>query len=237
MSALFFTRARLRKDASIAAIRSLLSPADDSERFSAAHKIVWSLFADGKERKRDFLWREAGPGCFYLLSERRPNDYLGLFEVDEPKLFEPDLKSGERLKFMLRANATVSKAGEKGTRGKPCDVVMNAIHSTPTGERSVVRSRVVESAGNEWLSKQGEKHGFELLSGSRNNGDDEAGNGQITSYRTLSIPRRGKPARLGVIDFDGVLEVRDPERFISSIGQGLGRAKAFGCGLMLIRRA
>lgn len=237
MNALFLTRARLRKDVSVAAIRSLLSPADDSERFSAAHKVVWSLFSDGAERKRDFLWREAGPGFFYLLSERLPNDQLGLFEVDEPKLFEPHLKSGEKLKFMLRANATVSKAGEKGIRGKPCDVVMNAIHSTPPGERAVIRSRAVQSAGTEWLSKQGEKHGFALLSAGGNDGDDEAGSGQITSYRTLSIPRRGKPARLGVIDFDGVLEVIDPERFVASIAQGLGRAKAFGCGLMLIRRA
>jgi CRISPR system Cascade subunit CasE len=40
----------------------------------------------------------------------------------------------------------------------------------------------------------------------------------------------------GVLDISGVLEVRDPARFLARLIQGFGRARAFGCGLMLIRR-
>jgi CRISPR system Cascade subunit CasE len=34
-----------------------------------------------------------------------------------------------------------------------------------------------------------------------------------------------------------VLTVRNPASFLATLGQGFGRARAFGCGLMLIRRA
>jgi CRISPR system Cascade subunit CasE len=42
--------------------------------------------------------------------------------------------------------------------------------------------------------------------------------------------------RVGVLDFEGMLVVEAPELFLASVAQGFGRAKAFGCGLMLIRR-
>jgi CRISPR system Cascade subunit CasE len=42
---------------------------------------------------------------------------------------------------------------------------------------------------------------------------------------------------IAVLEFAGVLTVRDPARFLAALAQGFGHAKAFGCGLMLIRRA
>ena len=39
------------------------------------------------------------------------------------------------------------------------------------------------------------------------------------------------------LDLDGVLTVSDPASLAPAIGQGFGAAKAYGCGLMLIRRA
>jgi len=38
------------------------------------------------------------------------------------------------------------------------------------------------------------------------------------------------------VDYEGVLTVSDPELLLAQLSIGLGRAKAFGCGLMLIRR-
>jgi CRISPR system Cascade subunit CasE len=40
-----------------------------------------------------------------------------------------------------------------------------------------------------------------------------------------------------MLEMTGRLEVNEPEAFLSHLSQGFGRAKAFGCGLMLIRRA
>jgi CRISPR system Cascade subunit CasE len=39
------------------------------------------------------------------------------------------------------------------------------------------------------------------------------------------------------VDFSGELTVVDPDTFCAALQRGIGRAKAFGCGLMLVRRA
>ena len=38
------------------------------------------------------------------------------------------------------------------------------------------------------------------------------------------------------LDFAGILEVTDPERFQNTLFNGIGPAKGFGCGLLLVRR-
>jgi CRISPR system Cascade subunit CasE len=43
--------------------------------------------------------------------------------------------------------------------------------------------------------------------------------------------------RLSTLDFDGLLTVADPGRFGELLFSGLGPAKGFGCGLMLIKGA
>ena len=54
---------------------------------------------------------------------------------------------------------------------------------------------------------------------------------------TLRISRPGSAAiRLGTLEYEGSLVVRDPAAFLAGLFTGFGRARAFGCGLMLIRR-
>lgn len=228
--ALFLSRARVRRDAPIAALRDVLVPGDDSTRFSAGHQLVWTLFADAPERDRDFLWREWEPGHFLILSRRPPIDAHAIFDLDLPKPFQPGLRVGQRLRFSLRANATVAKSLVAGARGKPCDVVMDALHKLPPSERAGERSRIVQEVGSRWLATQGERSGF-----STGRDDDRV---QVMSYRQLQLRRRGAtPARVGVLDLEGTLTVTDAERFLARVATGFGRAKAFGCGLMLIMRA
>jgi CRISPR system Cascade subunit CasE len=45
----------------------------------------------------------------------------------------------------------------------------------------------------------------------------------------------GHHVQFSSVDYQGGLTVADPEVFISSYTHGFGRAKAMGCGLMLIR--
>lgn len=224
----FLSRARLRSDASVGTLRSLLLPAEESARVSTVHKLVWALFAADAEQRRDFLWREVAPGHFYLLSARPPHDAHHLFELDEPKVFAPHLAAGDRLAFSLRANATVSRSAGPRSRGKPEDVVMRALHGLDGKERARQRADVVAREGRAWLSRQGERHGFTL------EGDAAC---RVVAHRVLSLARRGPPARMGVLDLEGVLTVRDPALLVETIGTGFGRGKAFGNGLMLIRRA
>jgi len=222
--ALFLSRARLRRDASSAALAEIFQPEELDKRVSVAHKLLWTLFSDRPDRRRDFLWREANPGAFYLLSQREPQNTHGLFEIDPPKPFAPALKPGDRLVFSLRANPTVAcKNGSE--RGKRSDIVMNTIKSVPKGERAEPRQIAIHEAGEAWMRRQGERRGFSI----------EAV--RVDRYQIMRPPHGRQKMQIATLDFDGVLRVADNATFVAALAQGFGRAKAYGCGLMLIRRA
>lgn len=227
MTALWLCRAQLRHDsAATCSLARLLVPEGQGARTAAGHRLVWALFTDGPERRRDFLWREEAPGCFMALSARPPTPIPDLFDV-QFKSFEPLLTPGDRLAFTLRANPVVSRAEAPGRRGKRHDVVMDALHAMPQAERAGARLDAVAKAGRAWLSRQGEAHGFTLAEGVG-----------IDGYEPVRIPRDGgRPARFSQLDFTGRLTVTDPAAFMTTLAAGFGRARAFGCGLMLIRRA
>jgi len=224
---LLLSRITLRRDAPTQALAPLLLPADGQARMAASHHLVWALFSDGPERRRDFLWREEAPGRFLALSDRPPNPLHDLFEIDS-KDFAPALSAGDRLGFALRANPVVARKAEGAKRGKRSDVVMDALHSVPKGaERQQRRPDAVITAGRAWLVRLGERHGFQP--------DQDV---TVDGYETIRIPRSGRDLiRFGRLDFEGTLTVTDPVIFLAALAKGFGRARAFGCGLMLIRRA
>ena len=106
----------------------------------AHHRLVWALFAGDPDRKRDFLWRSEGKGRFLILSPEVPSaDGAGLFAPPEVKPFAPDLRAGDRLGFVLRANATRTRKLDPDRPAKRVDVVMDAIHHLPPGQHSDAR--------------------------------------------------------------------------------------------------
>lgn len=233
MTAMFLSRARLRSDSSVQAIAPLLLPEDGHARLLAAHRLVWSLMSDDPDRTRDFLWREEKPGAFLILAPRPADANGGLFDV-ESKPWEPTLRVGDRLGFMLRANPTVARSvnarepGKRGVRGKRHDVVMDALHDVTPGGRAAQRPNAVVAAGRQWLIQQGTRVGFE----------PDADTLRIDGYDTVRISRNSeKPVEFGRLDFEGVMKVTNPAALLAAVVSGLGRARAFGCGLMLLRRA
>ncbi len=131
--------------------------------------------------------------------------------------------------FSLRANATVSRARGAGKRaGKRDDVVMAALKAFPPGERTAPRKEIIRREGLAWLQRQGAAAGFDIT-------DTEVA---IDGYEPLTIRGSGRVAlRLSIIEFDGLLTVREPTKFLDNVARGFGRGKAFGLGLMLLRRA
>jgi CRISPR system Cascade subunit CasE len=236
MTPLHLSRVRLRSGRGevLSAIAPLLIPEDGSKRAGHAHRVIWLLFQDIVEADRDFLWRDEGDGRYLVLSPRPPSDQHGLFEIDS-KEFAPALAAGDRLRFSLRANPTVARKGAldeqaraSRTRGKRVDVVMDAIYSLPKGERAEVRDQLAHEAGTAWLQAQGERSGFKLTSP-----PEIGGYAQIPVERT----KGRRPVGFSVLDFAGELEIIDPSAFLTKLASGFGGAKAFGNGLMLIRRA
>jgi CRISPR system Cascade subunit CasE len=231
---LYLSRVRVRRDQELAALAPLLDPGgipgaaldplEQGRRIDAHHRLIWSLFADHAGRRRDFLWRSAGGGAFLVLSRRPPSERPALFEPPEVKPFAPALVAGDRLAFALRANATRDRKG-----GPRVDVVMDALHSLPRSDRNEARMRFAQDAGEAWLGRQGSLAGFEPERVS------------VSDYSVAALPgnvgRRGTQPRYGILEMTGELVVTDPPLFLERLAGGFGRARAFGCGLMLVRRA
>ncbi len=227
----YLSRARLKHDASAAALAPLLlgRTGRGGATGQPGHHLVWSLFADDPDRRRDFLWREMETGVFLILSARQPEDRHGLFEIAAPKPFTPALERGDRLGFSLRANPVVRRRLPSLRRSVKHDVVMDALRSHGKGSRAEHRLAVVREQGIAWLARQGIKCGFEI----------QAGDVRVDGYDQHRVSRRDSAPAMSysTLDLEGVLTVSDPGAFLAAIAHGFGAAKAYGCGLMLIRRA
>ena len=227
----YLSRVRLKREASVGALAPLLlgKAAGGGRSRQPGHHLVWSLFADGAGRKRDFLWREIETGEFLILSVRHPEDRHGLFEIDEPKAFTPVLECGDRLRFSLYANPVVRRRRSSGRRSAKHDVVMDGLRSHAKGERAAHRFEVMREQGFAWLTRQGTSSGFEIRSADV----------EVDGYDQHRISRTGQTRSMlySTVDFEGILTVSDPAALLTAIARGFGGAKAYGCGLMLIRRA
>ena len=220
---MFLSRLTLRQDPDMAALGQLLNPDHDGRRMDAHHRLIWAAFAGDADARRDFLWREMGQGGFLVLSSRQPGQ-SPLFDPPEVTGFTPDLAPGDRLAFALRANATHTVTEADGKK-RHSDVVMEALTPVRQEQRAEMRMEVAQAAGAQWLAGQGARAGFAVRQAA------------VTAYRVVEPPGKGRRRpRFGVLDLEGVIEVTDPAAFLPRLGQGFGRAKAFGCGLMLIRR-
>ena len=219
----YFTRVRLKRDLTVSALTPLLLGPNDGRH--TGHHLMWSLFADDPARQRDFLWREMPGGVFFVLSARLPEDRHGLFDISPPKVFDPELAEGDALGFSLRANPVVRK-GANG-RSKKHDVVMDALQGVERKTRAQRREAAVQTSGFAWLQRQGERAGFTV----------RQSHVRIDSYEQHRVAKKaGRSMSFSTLDYEGVLTVVDPEVFVRALARGLGSARAYGCGLLLIRR-
>lgn len=182
------------------------------------HQWLWELFPGGKERQ--FLYRREelqGAFRFFVLSQERPAE-SAIFDV-QCRPFAPELSVGQILRFTLRANPTICKAGKRH------DLLMEAKRQVKTQPDSRDIWTYQQQAALEWLSRQGEQNGFSLREAS------------VDAYRQQQI-RREKSRQMiqfSCVDYAGVLVVNNPVLFLQRLVQGYGKSRAFGCGMMLIK--
>lgn len=216
---MYFSRIELRHDAH-AVNRAGRALGGDGYRL---HQALWRLF---QGENRDFLYRrvesEHWP-CFYIVSAHPPQDREELWSI-QVKDYDPRLVAGQRLAFSLCANPVVTKTG---STGKPVrhDVVMDTkTTSRQTGE-AIAQAELIQEAGYSWLSRRAGKNGFQL---------EALRVGGYRQHRLLKARGRN-PIRFSTLDFDGVMTVMEPDRLRRTLFDGIGPAKAFGCGLLLVR--
>lgn len=169
----------------------------------------------------------------YLLSEEGlPNPAYKNVEVSYR-----GLRNGQTVAFSLRANPT--KRIAKPTKG---DDMLK-------GKRVAL---LREEEQIDWLVRKGDERengcpgGFEILVKEIQEQNDEIRQiahvnttleGKQTGYkRDKKDGRREYRMTHLAVRFDGLLRITDPDAFRKTLARGIGPAKAFGCGLMLVRR-
>lgn len=211
----------------------------------AEHQWLWRFFPATPGSPRDFLFRrrdgEAVPK-FYVVSQRPAQAPSGAWRI-QSRAYAPAVPAGTRLCFDLRANPVITHTVDgKRTRH---DVVMEAKKQLLVA-RGLVRwedwrpdqrtsdgqpdfrppmYELVQNTCAAWLEKRAADHGFAV----------DAESLIVDAYQQHG-GKKGQ-LRFSTVDFRGELTVSDPERFAQALRNGIGPAKAFGCGLLLVRRA
>jgi len=189
----------------------------------AMHQLVWSAFPDREQGGTGrVLFRleplaDGRPPVVLVQSQREPAweplEQAGCL-TSECKPSSPMVSRGQRLRFRLRANPTARRVFSPPVpEGMP----------KPSGTRIGVYG---EEAQRAWLDRKAGQSGFKVLD------CRVADRGFQESHR-----RDGSaPLRHLCVDFEGILEVADPERFLSAVENGIGSGKAFGFGLLSLAR-
>jgi CRISPR system Cascade subunit CasE len=185
------------------------------------HQALWRLFPGFEDAERDFLFRveqiQAGIGASVLLqSLLKPEggDQSPLLLAQRE--FGLNVPKGQRLRFRLRANPIKTiKDGNKGTiekKGKTFTKTVRVPLLHEEQQQAWLERKLQDFAQLETLIVQPEP---------------------VFYFRK---PKEGRSGKIQTVLFDGVLTVTDAEIFQAHVAQGIGPAKAFGCGLLSIAR-
>ena len=201
----------------------------------AMHAVVMSAtgghVGDGPGR---VLWRvdRGMTTALYILSPVEPDCSQLVTEVGaagtqartlDYSPFLASLDAGQLWAFRLAANPSYSASRGPGVRGQRY------------GHVTVEQQR-------QWLIDRLPRFGFELMPVDHADGEgtDEA---VLVAYRERPVFNRRRPGGEGYdrvtinrTVYEGVLRVTDPEPLRRALIAGIGRSKAYGCGLMTLAR-
>lgn len=202
-------------------MRALAAP----QRF---HGAVEAAFAGDRARR---LWRlDRLDGRLFLLivSEARP-DLMGIAAQFGPRAgqglapttrdyapFLGHLAAGQVCRFRLAANPVENVSG-RATPDAP----------RPRGKP---RAHCTVAHQERWLSERAARLGF-----SATNRAGEA-TFRVTESRWLRFVKHGagRPVSILAVAYEGLLRIKDPDRFRETLTHGVGRGKAYGLGLLTV---
>jgi len=130
----------------------------------------------------------------------------------ESKLINVEVAADQVLTFRLRANPTKRLSADKGSTGKRVGLYTEE-----------------EQLG--WLQRKGGQHGFRVLQ------SQVRSDGKIKNGNAIRRDDGVHDLELLSVQFDGVLQVADPDLLIRAVEKGIGSAKGFGFGLLSLAPA
>lgn len=216
-----------------------------TQGFDLGYLVHWQLVT---------LFGDAAPRTFAIQSEDGPwIDVLGYFEgevdamhaaragadpaavaaCDWPAFgarpMPPAWRSGVRLDFETRVCPVVRRprGTPHGRKGAEVDAFLAACDGA--GGAPVDRMTVYRG----WIAKQFERDGAAVLS----RFDAVAFRRAVLHRRTQGDARRAQSLERPDLTATGTIEVGSPEAFDRLVRRGLGRHRAFGFGMLLLRPA
>jgi len=187
------------------------------------HRQLWRLFPDQPREVRQeaeaprqgFLYRfeEMSPGkpVRVLLQSRLPPQAASDIALLGSREIAPKPAAGQSLAFLLTANpiktiVDTEKAAKPGKVADKCRVPL--IHEEE--QLAWLVRKLAEAASVETATAQ--------------------------VHEALHFRKGQRVGKLARVTFEGLLRVQDPNALLRLLENGLGPAKAFGCGLLLVRR-
>ncbi|MGI6085016.1 MAG: type I-E CRISPR-associated protein Cas6/Cse3/CasE [Acetivibrionales bacterium] len=190
------------------------------------HAAVENSFPPDAINKIRNLWRidRLGKDLFLLVLSNVKPDFTHIIEQfgwpeSEQKWETRDysillerIKTGQRWQFRLLAN--------------PVHSVKQTDKLSPHEQtkRSKIYAHVTVKQQGKWLLDRAAKNGFSI----------QEGNFSVIHREVKKFRRHGKIVTLGIATFEGILEVTDVTLFLRTLTNGIGRAKAYGCGMLTI---
>lgn len=192
------------------------------------HAAVESSFPPDMAEDGRNLWRvDRLDNVLYLLvfSNKKPDfshiveqfGWPGAEQKWETKNYTPlieQIQTGQRWNFRLRANPVHS--------AKPTGISQ----TQESAERGKIYAHVTVQQQEQWLLDRAVKYGFRLQEDSF----------CVVQQEVKKFQRKSNPVTLGTATFEGILEVTDTTLFLQALTCGIGRAKAYGCGLLTIAK-
>jgi len=153
--------------------------------------------------------------------------------IVETRPYDPQLQTGELVRFDLRVNPTITAS----KTGKRHDVLMHAKHQAKA--EGLVPDEIakrIESSGRQWLMER--PMGIRIIVDPDDLPDGLADSLIVSRYQQhrVSARKHEKQLMFSSVDYSGMAEVTDPNALRKTLLEGIGRSKAFGCGLLLVRR-
>jgi CRISPR system Cascade subunit CasE len=173
-------------------------------------RVLFRLDSHARTGRLDLLVQSWSLPDWSWLAEAGALGYL--LPVGEPnpavKPFDFKLAPGQLVAFRLLANPTVKR-------------------KFPTGDHKRV-GLYREEDQIAWLERKGEQGGFRIVS-VRTGGND-------TVDGIIGRDKERHNLNLLAVQFDGLLQVTDPDRLRETVRQGIGSGKGFGFGLLSLAR-
>ncbi len=193
------------------------------------HACVMSSFPSLSLQSDRVLWRidRLGAATYLMVqSDSKPDfahliDQMGWpssgqqWESVDYEQFLNKLHEGQTWRFRLKANPVRRVSGNRDDRSAG-----KTVHHVTIEQQK------------KWLIDRSAKCGFSIpnISGCDVPGFD------IKQRALKQFDRNGSRVTISMVTFEGVLKIEDSDVFRETICRGIGKAKAYGCGMLTLAR-